>query len=143
MAVYGLSGDGKVPFTGYTNTLGTANAVTGVTSGYAQFNGINQNDDRLAKLLRRGSHGRVLRALWRALTGAAAGGTATQTRARVQATQGGNLNGLIPIETVNMVNRATTSADQTAITALLDRVDYPSTYVADLSGNGGGGKGSY
>jgi hypothetical protein len=143
MAVYGLSGDGKVPFTGYTNTLGTADATTGVTSGYVQFNGIGQQDDKIAKAMRHGSSGRVLRALWYALSGAAAGGAASVTKKRVTATQGGNLDGLIPIETQTILSRNTTAADLTAIKALMDRVVYPSSYPADLSGNGGGGKGSY
>ena len=143
MAVYGLSGNNQIPFTGYTNSLGSGNANDASTSGYVQKNGIAQYDDALAKLLQSGGSSKVLRALWRALTGAAAGGTATATKAQVQATQGGNLTGVIPIETVTLVNRATTAADRTAILALLDRVVYPSSYIADASGNGGGGKVTY
>lgn len=143
MAVYGLSGNDQIPFTGYTNSLGSGNANDGATAGYVQKNGLAQFDDKLAKLLQTGGSSKIIRALWRALTGAAAGGTATATVARVQANQGGNLTGLIPIETVTLVNRVTTAADRTALLALIDRVVYPSTYVADLSGNGGGGKVTY
>jgi hypothetical protein len=41
------------------------------------------------------------------------------------------------------VNRNTTAADVTQITALLDRTTYPASYPVDLSGNGGGGKLAY
>jgi hypothetical protein len=47
---------------------------------------------------------------------------------------------LITIETINIVNRATTAADLTAFQALISRVVQPSTYPPDISGNGGGGK---
>ena len=143
MAVYGLSGDGKVPFTGYTNTLGTGDAVSGANAGYVQFNGIGQQDDKIAKLLQSGSSGRILRALWFALTGGAPGGNASVTKARVQAVQGGGHGGVIPVEVQTILNRSTTAADLAALRALMNRVVYPATYVADLSGNGGGGKGAY
>lgn len=143
MAVYGLSGDGKIPFTGYTNTLGAGDAASGSSVGYVQFNGIGQQDDKIAKLLQSGSSGRILRALWYALTGATSGGNATVTKARVQAVQGGAQGGVIPIEQQSIINRPTTAADLTALRALMNRVVYPSTYPADLSGNGGGGKGAY
>lgn len=143
MAVYGLSGTNQIPWTGYSNTLGSGDANVGATSGFVQKNGLAQYDDKMAKLLQTTGSSKVIRALWRALTGAAAGGTATASQVRVQATQGGNTTGLIPIETVSLVNRATTAADRTAFLALLDRVVYPSSYPADVSGNGGGGKVTY
>jgi len=143
MAVYGLSGNGQIPFTGYSNTLGNGDANVAGTTGYVQKNGIGQFDDRFAKMLAQASgSSRVLRALWRSLTGASAGSMATATKVQVQGVQGG-ASGIIPIETVNMVNRATTAADRTAILAMMDRVVFPNTYPADLSGNGGGGKGQY
>jgi len=142
MANYSLSGSTQIPFTGYSNTLGSGDANQPATVGYVYKNGINQSDDAMAKLLQAGGSAKVLRALWRALTGATAGGTATATKAQVQHVQGAP-GGVVPIETINLVNRVTTAADRTAILGLLDRVVYPSTYPADLSGNGGGGKVTY
>ena len=143
MAVYGPNANGQIAFTGYTNTLGAGDANVADTTGYVQKNGIGQFDDRFAKMLAQASgSSRVLRAVWRALTGASAGATATATKVQVAAVQGG-ASGIIPIETVNMVNRVTTAADRTAILAMMDRVVYPTSYPADLSGNGGGGKGSW
>lgn len=144
MAVYGLNGTGNVPWTGYSNTLGNGDANVGAAAGYVQRTGISQLDDKLAKLLMTNGSSKAVRALWRAMVGAAVGGTATATTKRVQHISTDNFNGgLVPIETVTHVNRATTAADQTAFLALMDRVVFPSTYVADRSGNGGGGKGAY
>src|SRR5678815_418739 len=84
MANYSLSGSTQIPFTGYSNTLGSGDANQPATVGYVYKNGINQSDDAMAKLLQAGGSAKVLRALWRALTGAAAGGTATATQAQVQ-----------------------------------------------------------
>jgi hypothetical protein len=75
----------------------------------------------------------------RVLMGAVPGPTAQEFRYRVQWTPG-SLVGLMPIESVAYVNRATTANDDTQITALLDRATRPAVYAADLSGNGGGGK---
>jgi hypothetical protein len=47
---------------------------------------------------------------------------------------------LVTIETVNLVNRATTANDLAAFQALLTRNTFPATYPPDVSGNGGGGK---
>ena len=85
----------------------------------------------------------ALKALWLALTGAAPGGTATANQAQIKGYQGDFYNSLRPIEIISQVNRATTAADVTAFAALLNRVVFPSTYVPDLSGNGGGGKGAW
>ena len=142
MAVYGLNGTGNVPFTGYTNTLGNGDANVGATAGYVYNNGIGQFDDKLAKILQSSGQSKVVRALWRAMTGAAVGSNATATTKRV-VNNPDSLGGVVPIETVTHINRNTTAADRTAFLALLDRVVYPSTYPADLSGNGGGGKVAY
>lgn len=143
MAVYGLNGTGNVPWTGYSNTLGNGDANVGSTAGYVQRLGIGQYDDKFAKLLQGSGSNKAIRAMWRALTGGAFGGIAYATSKRVQHVNSDMLGGLVPIETVTLVNRNTTAADQTAFLALMDRVVYPSTYVADRSGNGGGGKGAY
>lgn len=49
--------------------------------------------------------------------------------------------GTSAVETREVVNRATVSADETAQEALLaTKLSRPSTYAADASGNGGGSK---
>jgi hypothetical protein len=139
MATYSLNGLGGVPFTGYTSTLGSGSANQDATSGVVAFNGITQGDERIAKMLRNGGMSLVLRRLLQTLVGAAPGSTATQTKKQIQWQQG-SPGGVIPIETVTLINRATTAADVTALQALLVRTPTPPSYPADLSGNGGGGK---
>lgn len=101
-------------------------------------------ETQLARVLSRRNYGRgKLRELMLTLTGAAAGATAAQSHSRVQAAQNLSENvqgGARTIETFESVNRATTSADETAIEAALAQTSQPTTYVADASGNGGGGK---
>lgn len=138
MATYGLGTPGQVPFTGWSFTLGNGQANLGSTSGYAQFNGIQQGDDRIAKMFRNGAQTAATTQILYALLGAATGGTATKTKARVQHVQGAP-GGLIPIETITLVNRPTVANDLTAFQALLTRNPFPATYAPDLSGNGGGG----
>jgi hypothetical protein len=143
MATYGIeTTPGQVPFTGYTNTLGTGQANTGTTSGYVMFNGTQQGDDRLAKMFRNGQMTAGVTQLLYTLLGVAPGAVATKTYARVQGSQG-SPGGLQSIETVTTVNRATTANDLAAFQALLRRITGPTTYPADLSGNGGGGKLQY
>jgi hypothetical protein len=140
MAVYGLQATpGYVAFTGYTNTLGTGPANTSATSGQVLSIGITQTDARLMKTFRRGAGTAAAIQLLYTLLGAATGGTATKTKKQVQGVVGG-AGGMTPIETITLVNRATTAADLTAFQALLTRTPFPASYVADLSGNGGGGK---
>lgn len=140
MATYGLEATpGQVPFTGYSNTLGNNAANQGVTTGYVQFNGVQQGDDRLAKMFRNGQMTGAVTQLLYTLLGASAGSNATKTYSRVQG-QTGAPGGLQTIETVTLVNRNTTAADLTAFQALLRRSTGPATYPVDLSGNGGGGK---
>lgn len=76
------------------------------------------------------------------------GGTATGTRVRIAAqnptdptTSGGKRN----VETVTVINRATTATDQTQINNALDfKYGYgASAFPRDKSGNGGGGKRGY
>lgn len=100
---------------------------------------------------------REQRALFTAVLGAAAGGTATATYARVappvatnqtvpQTTGVGDLGGLVPIETVTVINRATTAADVAYLKNMFDTsmVMRGLSLQTDLSGNGAGfgGKGS-
>jgi hypothetical protein len=63
MATYSLNGLGGVPFTGYTNTLGSGQANQDATSGVVAFNGITQGDERIAKMLRNGGMSIVLKKL--------------------------------------------------------------------------------
>jgi hypothetical protein len=139
MATYGFGTVGAVPFTGYTNTLGTGQANQDATAGQVYYNGLTQGDDKIVKQLRSGAATLNLRRVMTTLMGVVAGTTATQTKKQVQHVQGAP-GGVVPIETINLINRATTAADVTAINALLFRNHYPATYVADVSGNGGGGK---
>jgi hypothetical protein len=139
MTTYGLSGTSTVPFTGYTNTLGNGPANSDATSGAVYNNGITQGDSDLARIFRNGGKTLVLRRLMTTLLGAAPGATATQNKVQVKWDQG-SPGGLIPIETVPLVNRATTAADVAAVNGLLFRNVFPTNYAVDASGNGGGGK---
>ncbi len=147
MATYGLQTvPGQVPWTGYSNTLGAGAANAPATSGYAAFNGITQGDSKLAMIFRNGEMGVGVKALWLALTGAAAGGAALGAQKRVSAAAqdgNGDVSGIRPIVNIGYVNRNTTAADVTAFTALLNRLVSPASYPPDLSGNGGGGKGAW
>jgi hypothetical protein len=138
MSVYGLGTPGQVPFTGLSNTLGNGAANQQATSGYAQFNGIQQGDGRMAMMLRNGAMTAATTQVLLTLLGAAAGATATKTKRQVQWQQG-SPGGLIPIEVISLVNRATTAADLTAFQALVARNVFPAVYAPDVSGNGGGG----
>ena len=140
MATYGLGGTpGYLAFTGYSNTLGTGNAANGVTSGQIQVNGIQQGDDRIVKMLRNGGGTIASTRILYTLLGAAIGANATQTKKQIK-WEAGSPGGLIPIETINIVNRNTNANDLLAWQTLITRVVQPSTYPPDLSGNGGGGK---
>lgn len=139
MATYGFVPPGGLTFTGYTNTLGTGQATQDAVAGQVYYNGLSQGDDKIAKMLRNGGQSLVLRRVMTTLLGAVAGTTATQTKKQVQHVQGAP-GGVVPVETVNLINRATTAADITAFNALLFRDVAPASYPADLSGNGGGNK---
>lgn len=142
MATYGAGIPGSIPFTGYTNTLASGAANIPGVAGSVYYNGITQGDDRIVKMLRNGGATAGLTQVLYTLLGAAAGGTATKTKKQIQWQQG-SPGGAVPIETINLMNRATTAADVTMFQALLTRSVFPATYPADLSGNGGGGKGSW
>lgn len=94
---------------------------------------------RVAKLFAR-EGGRADAELLTTLNGAAAGGSASETRKRVtavQSTEQMNLGGARVIETQTVVNRATTSADETNYDNILTP-DYSPTYPVDRGGGGGG-----
>ena len=141
MAVYGPN-SGGVPFTGFSPTLGATSAALPAISGSVQFNGMTQVDGAISRLLRQNRQ-RVIRELLLTLIGAAAGDTALETRTQIKAKQAMNdpamFGGIVELETVDLVNRATTAADITNLNAMISRTPVP-TYVADVSGVGGGGK---
>ena len=139
MATYGLGSNGQVSFTGYTNTLAAGPANNAGTTGYIMFNGIQQGDDRIVKMLRNGGGTIAATRILYVLLGQAVGQTAAQTKKQIKWEQG-SPGGLIPVETINIVNRATNANDLAAYQALVSRVVQPSVYPADVSGNGGGGK---
>lgn len=143
MATYGTSlTPGSVPFTGYTNSLGNGPANAPATVGSVYYNGIQQGDDRLSKMLRNGGMTASSTTLLQALIGVTVGAAANKSKKQIKWEQG-SPGGIVPIESVSLVNRNTTAADVTAFQALLARNVFPTTYPADLSGNGGGGKGGY
>lgn len=80
---------------------------------------------------------RGLRAVAKALNGAAAGGAALATNARVRADE--DMSGKRVVETENLVNRVTVAGDITIINnnlfALTTRTTFGSTPVANLDGN--------
>lgn len=96
---------------------------------------------------------RVMRAVARALNGAAPGDTATATYKRVKGqaaiTDFGLTGGAVEIETVTQIDRATTAADETYINNLIfdnvpnEKPAIAAGYPTDASGNGGGGKLGY
>lgn len=137
----------SIPWTGYSPTMGTGAANVAAVAGALQ-NGESYIADKVSRMLRRPQY-RGQRKLWQILTGAAPGSNATDNYGRVKAFQAipdyAKLGGLVQTESAPRVGsttagRNTTAADETRIEAMIARVVKPSTYVADLSGNGGGGK---
>lgn len=145
MATYGPN-NGFVPFTGFSPTLGTGDAATPASAGSAQMNGMGQVDYTFSRMLQQPGN-RVMRRLLQTMIGNAVGNTATEPYTRVKGqvalTDPTALGGLVPIETVNTINRATTTADRTNMVNALTRGTGPTSYVADASGNAGGGKLGY
>jgi len=81
---------------------------------------------------------REIKELFDTLIGAASGDTAAKTFARVKDEVGAVGGGLREIETVEVINRATTADDITLLKEFTAAVPTNTTFVADLSGNGGG-----
>ena len=90
-----------------------------------QFNGIQQGDDQDRNMFRNGGGTIASTRLLYTLLGLAPGANAAQTKKQVKWEQG-SPGGLITIETINIVNRATNAADLTAFQALISRVVQPS-----------------
>jgi hypothetical protein len=137
---------GAVSFTGWSNTLGSANATDGVTSGSAFSSGLSNTDQRLAMLLNKPG-AKKIKALIKSLVDGAVGDSAASTYGRLTAVQGylsaQELGGLRAIETVTVINRVTVAGDITNLDLVLARTSKPSSYASDASGNGGGGKVGY
>lgn len=140
MTEYGPN-SGVVPFTGWTPTLGTDQTTLPVASGSVAFNGMTQADGRLSSIMRRRGN-RALRELYLTLLAGASGDAAAESYSRVKqrsATDALNPQmggGLVTLETVTQIGRNTASADVTNTVAAMSRNFKPSSYVADLSGNG-------
>ena len=160
MAQYGTAGSQGYfgpKFTGWSGVLGTAvlgnvrDPVAPSTSGAVQFNGLTQDDNRIANLFQ-GKSNQAIRMLLISMIGAAPGGLATKSFKRITAqtgldtitgpgaVPGANLGGLVPIETVSYINRTNTVTDDNNLTAMLNRTHGPASYPADVSGVGGGSK---
>ena len=81
--------------------------------------------------------------LFDTLIGAASGGAALATHKRREAqtstpTSIGQIGGVVTIETVTDINRVSTAADITKLKEMVFNVKTrPTSYVRDLSGNGG------
>ncbi len=131
-------------FTGFSPTLGVANANVQVTTGVVSNPRDFGKDMQLTRTLRpRGGASRA-RALLSVLIGAAAGPTATDTAQRVAHPTNGaigdaglSLGGLRARETVTEINRATNATDVNQLRAAIALNRAPTTYANDLSGNGG------
>lgn len=105
---------------------------------------INPLRRKLTRVLKRKSM-KVLNELMQEVNGAAVGDAALAEHVRVKgiAVLQNDVGGVRPIETVDLLDRVTATADTTMIAALLTETRNPSTYPTDPSGNGGGGKLGY
>lgn len=131
-------------FTGYTPTLSTASASVDGVSG-SLIDGSSHLEKKISQAMRRPQF-RPLRKLLRTLNGVVAGTTAVENRVRVAANASlddtTKFSGAVLIETVPLLGttvagRATVTADQTQINAMIDESNAP-TYVNDIGGNGAG-----
>lgn len=126
-----------------------------MTSYSGLFNGVYGEDHALIgtrnvetnlarQFRRRGAS--ALREIMQALNGAVAGSNATAQYKRAKAERSLDENvqgGQREIETVTLVNRNTTSGDETSIDNIFDQTSVPSSYPVDKAGVGGGGKLGY
>lgn len=110
---------------------------------HSLIDGDNANQ-KITRLVGRRRANRVTKELLNTLIGAAAGSAAADSYTRLSAPAGliesEQLGGLRAIETVTTIDRNSTAADVTALKATINDQFKPDTYVADASGNGGGGK---
>jgi len=128
----------NVAVTGFSGLFDTI-LPTGLTvTGYR-----NLERKLTAAFRNRGLH--IQKELMLTLLGASAGSTALAQRSRVQYTDNTPGDPIVhggarTVEVEDQVNRATTAADTTHLTAILNDIFQPSSYPVDVSGNGGGGK---
>lgn len=140
--------------------------MTGDFLPYAPFNNLapttgflgwrSKLEWQIAKLLNKNQM-REIKALMFGLTGATSGANVTKTYSRVQAPSGpsqatpdvtgvADLGGLVPIETVTVINRNTDANDVTYLKSMMnnDMLMRGLSLQSDLSGNGAGfgGRGS-
>ncbi len=116
--------------------------ATSVSSGlfgssYSTIDGSNPRRTGVEQLFRKNGF-RSINELLITLIGTAAGGAALKQVKKVNATQQLNSfgnGGLITIDTEDIINRVSTSADITDLNLLLTTATAPATYVADASGN--------
>lgn len=117
------------------------------SGGYSQLPGKAPSRKRLSRVInKRGM--KKLQELMLTLNGATAGSAASATYKRVQHADSDGLagqiggGGKVNVETVTVVSRNTTATDKSDIDTLLTTEGQHkiATYVADKSGNGGGGK---
>lgn len=105
----------------------------GLSTEYNLARGRNSMQDRAAFALSKVPR---VQELAITLNGEAAGGAALKQRARVEAASGVALGGVRVIETVDIVNRATTSADETELDAnLFAFTKHDASPPADGNGN--------
>ena len=108
---------------------------------------IGNAETQVARLLSKRPYGRAkLRELMLTLNGAVAGSAASASHKRVKWTPdrtGVTGGGAIATETFTAVGRNTTADDKSDIDRMLSLASQPTTYVADSSGVGGGGKLGY
>lgn len=138
-----------ISWAGFSPTMGASGANIPSTAGTLQ-DGESHLARKIAALLRKPQF-RAQRALLRVLNGnnVGAGGNAVSNRGRVKSKQAlantAAIGGSVEIENnfelgSSTSGRVTATADQTRLNAMIDEIVYPSTYPADASGNGGGGK---
>jgi hypothetical protein len=123
----------------------TVGATATVLGGFWPSNGVSslgsisgKGEERREVAQNLQSRGQMpQRALMTALLGVAPGGTATKALSRITAST--ELGGQRPIETVNLINRATTAADVTELTAdyltLTTRTTFGANPPANLDRN--------
>ena len=119
-------------------TINSESEFYGGTDQYSLVDGINPISTKIQQTFQRRSM-RADKELLTELIGVAAGATALATEGQIDAPTDGDVGGLRTVNTVDLVNRVTASADVTALTDFLSFTTNPNPYVADLSGNGSQG----
>lgn len=144
---------GAGTYSGFWNTSGDATQYSPIPRSQQGWR--SKLEWQLATLLGK-QQMREINALLNGLIGAAAGSNVTKTYARVQTPSGpsgtvpvptstGEMGGLVPIETVTVINRNTTAADIAYLKSLTDgtmrKGGASITYAVDASGVGAGNGG--